>query len=508
MTINLQLILRHINVQKPVLSENDSSNGTLKNIFRFCSDAPCEEGYVYYLKGDEVQALKRQDASRRLAFIVMHSDNEEYPELPAKWDTLQFRASGSEELTFREIQKVFDIYNFWEKRLSDAVLEQVEIPKLMNTATDLFPNPIALFDPSFALIGHGGRIPENVEDPIWETVLGKKFASVKNLPHDFRQYYSSRRPTSALVCFPDFSVPSNNRILMAHLFREDNLFAILAMDELCASFQPCDLVILDVIRSRLELSERLFHYAGIGERSGSAAFRDMLDGKKTTAIQIEHMRQSQGWQDCKAYMILRIISNNRDDELSEGQSATFIRRLSSSEPGLSVYSFRDSLVALRQCDCRQTGKLGFSTKFLELVDSIGLIIGVSMVFSDFRHIHEAFLQAEAALACAGEDNIVYFNDVAVKRLRSVVEVNGSCDYFCHPAALHLKDNNKWELFRTLYLFLETGEQLSETARILGVHRNTVSYRLEAINDLCGINIVGLSDKDKWLIRFSYRLLTA
>ena len=111
--------------------------------------------------------------------IVMHSDNEEYPELPAKWDTLQFRASWSEELTFREIQKVLYIYSFWEKRLSDAVLEQVEIPKLMNTATDLFPNPIALFDPSFARIGHGGRIPENIEDPIWETVLGKKFASVK-----------------------------------------------------------------------------------------------------------------------------------------------------------------------------------------------------------------------------------------------------------------------------------------------------------------------------------------
>lgn len=51
-------------------------------------------------------------------------------------------------------------------------------------------------------------------------------------------------------------------------------------------------------------------------------------------------------------MILRIISNNRDDELSEGRSATFIHRLSSSEPGLSVYYFRDSLVALRQCDCR------------------------------------------------------------------------------------------------------------------------------------------------------------
>ena len=50
-----------------------------------------------------------------------------------------------------------------------------------------------------------------------------------------------------------------------------------------------------------------------------------------------------------------------------------------------------------------------------------------------------------------------------------------------------------ELFSTAEVFLERDLNLSETSRTLFIHRNTLSYRLDKIERLTGLNIRKFSD---------------
>ena len=45
-----------------------------------------------------------------------------------------------------------------------------------------------------------------------------------------------------------------------------------------------------------------------------------------------------------------------------------------------------------------------------------------------------------------------------------------------------------DLLRTLEVLLDCGNNASETARVLGIHRNTLTYRLKQIETLCGVSL--------------------
>ena len=91
-------------------------------------------------------------------------------------------------------------------------------------------------------------------------------------------------------------------------------------------------------------------------------------------------------------------------------------------------------------------------------------------------------------------------------MRDILAVNGKAEYFIHPAIVDLREQHKQDLLRTLYWYLETGMQLSETARILGIHRNTVSYRLETVEELCSIDLQRMAREESLHIRLSCILL--
>lgn len=56
-----------------------------------------------------------------------------------------------------------------------------------------------------------------------------------------------------------------------------------------------------------------------------------------------------------------------------------------------------------------------------------------------------------------------------------------------------------ELMTTVSAFLENGMNISETARILYMHRNTLSYRLDKIRKLTGIDIKNFGEAITFMI---------
>jgi hypothetical protein len=69
-----------------------------------------------------------------------------------------------------------DQYYRWHLQLMDSIIHQKGLQDLLDTGSTMLKNPIALFDPSFALMLMSGQLPENYDGTIWEDVINTGYA--------------------------------------------------------------------------------------------------------------------------------------------------------------------------------------------------------------------------------------------------------------------------------------------------------------------------------------------
>lgn len=82
-------------------------------------------------------------------------------------------------------------------------------------------------------------------------------------------------------------------------------------------------------------------------------------------------------------------------------------------------------------------------------------------------------------------------------------MNGYCHHILSPLLI---DNKEWdeELIQTLEVYLQCDGSMSETSRQLFIHRNTVAYRLEKINDVLKVDLKNMNHLLRLKLAFMFR----
>ncbi len=118
--------------------------------------------------------------------------------------------------------------------------------------------------------------------------------------------------------------------------------------------------------------------------------------------------------------------------------------------------------------------------------------GIGSPTANLNLWHISFREAGLALDMATrlkENKPLYYPDLSVYRLLLLLENNPELKAFQEdtlgPLLLH---ENKHEFIRTLEAFFEQKGNLSQTAEILFIHRNTVSYRLKIISEVINLDL--------------------
>ena len=122
-------------------------------------------------------------------------------------------------------------------------------------------------------------------------------------------------------------------------------------------------------------------------------------------------------------------------------------------------------------------------------------LGVGNVFSGTGYIAESLQESRKAFhmvnACKVNGGIRYYNELGIYRIffqlpdRSILQQV----YLETLGKLMRYDReNGTELVRTLHIYLEENENITETAERLYTHRNTVKYRIGRIRELLGYDI--------------------
>jgi purine catabolism regulator len=119
-------------------------------------------------------------------------------------------------------------------------------------------------------------------------------------------------------------------------------------------------------------------------------------------------------------------------------------------------------------------------------------IGVSGVQQGAEHVKQAYEQCQDVLHISRrlnpDDPVVYFDELGYLHTlyhagRDTLEGNASV-----PVLRRLLDEKQADLFRTLEAYLDAGANGVVTAENLHIHRSTLNYRLQRINQICDIDL--------------------
>ncbi len=118
--------------------------------------------------------------------------------------------------------------------------------------------------------------------------------------------------------------------------------------------------------------------------------------------------------------------------------------------------------------------------------------GIGVEASDISAWRISFQQAGQSLEMARRlrrEQPLYYPDLSVYRLLMQLEHNPELSAFkSRVIGPLLSQEGGGELIHTLEVYFENNANLSQAAEVLFIHRNTLTYRLERVAEICGIDL--------------------
>ena len=145
----------------------------------------------------------------------------------------------------------------------------------------------------------------------------------------------------------------------------------------------------------------------------------------------------------------------------------------------------------------------FSQKVLNVIDKEdrdAVTVGVGNFKEDIINLHESYSQAKRTINVASklnkEDQIYFFEDLGVYKLLYKIdqeEKNSFLENSIIPLLKYDRAHNT-ELLKTLKAFFEENGNLTNVAKKIYIHYNTVHYRLKRIEKITGLSLDNPDDK--------------
>ena len=134
------------------------------------------------------------------------------------------------------------------------------------------------------------------------------------------------------------------------------------------------------------------------------------------------------------------------------------------------------------------------------LNGVNVSFGIGSFYSQLNKLHISLEEAEKALRVAQckqpTDGLCFFDDLGIYSIllniphRTVLE-----KYYhdCFDPVLEYDRINNASLLNTLETYLQENCSLAQASEKMFIHRNTLKYRIQKIEDLLGCNLKNFSD---------------
>lgn len=372
--------------------------------------------------------------------------------------------------------------------LFDALVAGRGVRGILSTAYEILGFPMHFLDPSFRLIAKIGG--EDLRDPRWleylkdGTISEAQLAKIRESGFVDNLYRS--RETSVdpgRDGFPD--ILACDVVDRDHLLGRLGVWAVrpYGQSELDFVHLVAETLAIDRVR---EAASGLGHYL-----SGDYFLFQLLSDPERDSAEVLAMARRQGVETDLPIRMAVLM-----DRGSSGQSSSishFIAdRLSKIFLMARVVTFEDTVVALFAPEELMGPDTQTARALAAFADGNTLAVGVSRELADLSKVREAYREARSAVTLTEkESGLAYYEEVFAQ------DVVGLCAREVEPENLVFpplyllmkKDRESGsEYMRTLDLYLLQRRSMVQTAQELGIHYNTVKYRLEQIREALAVDL--------------------
>ncbi|MGN0363261.1 MAG: PucR family transcriptional regulator [Bilifractor sp.] len=403
------------------------------------------------------------------------------------------------------VQDAFDRFHRWNLGIQEALLLQTPLQEIFDLSQDIFRNPIFLHDRDFIILAECNHKEQMIKRGR-DRRTGRPMVQM-DLINDFRtdpvyiEGLKARRP----VMYP--SEQTGYQILYRNIWQGDIYRGRILDLEVDNRILPGDFAIIDYLGKLLEH----FLYAGdLRKFSISDDENDLLEAlcdKKTTEEQkIQNYLQFQKWKRNDRYVVMRIVTQQREFNIIS--SYALLNQLNTILAAGRAFFHKEGITLVVNLSYAHEKTADVVSRLaVPMRDSL-LKIGVSSENRDFMQIGILFDQANIALTFGlSSDSMIwyyYFDQYMLDYMVQCSTENMPVELLCTDSLqklLEYDQKNNTDLCRTLKAYLIHDRNVLQTSKVLFIHRSTLTYRLEKIQKLIGVNLDDPTERLKLMMSY-------
>ncbi len=370
--------------------------------------------------------------------------------------------------------------------LVDAFFAEKGLQYLIDTAYEVFGNPLFVIDSSYKYLAVStGMIPDNLFISK-ETRTGYISDEGVEFIRESRLDEKIRTQNSPVY----FKNPLHGRGMIADDIKINNIeVGHIMIYELDRPFNDYDSIMLHRM-SRLvsmELQKNSFFTANKGLMY-SYFLVDLLDKPNINYASVKERLTVMGYKIKDEHYILTIPSRSYHN--SEAKLEVIVNQLHHILEG-SIYAIYDNSIVILISRNRETGMNEYEMeKLKDFLSSNKLVAGLSNFFTDLKETKRFYNQALKSIEMGEklQSSKVIFNysDFYIYHILEMCNEDEGLSYFIHPSMMKLLYYDKehgTDLLNTLHEFLESPGQPTQISKRLFIHKNTLLYRMEKIRNI-------------------------
>ena len=419
-------------------------------------------------------------------------------------DKIRFYNLSAKE-TFEIIQGVFDFYEDWEDKISEAARNQ-DFQGILDQCWIVFQNPLILQDANYKVLAMS-REPDSEEmDEEWNYLKTYGYSSLNSLRYMREEHQETNytRYGHKTTSFRQDEIYGSGGVVYSLQFNGVSCGRILVLEKK-RKFNNGDYQLLERLAQYLE---PILGAAGGESRQQFNAFYALIFHKTYDEKELELQLKFQNWNRNDTYQLVllqpRDLHNQGFSEALHVLSAMISRQITE---GVVITKRPYILLLINRAVSEDPEFLNFLSGLSRnnpIVAAFSLpIAGLDSVSYLFR---QAVKTIQLGMARESDERIFFFINYGVT---FILECNNDQDkiHACHPMIVKLwKDKLEKgdELYDTLKSYLDYERSLSRTAAHLYSHRNTILYRIHKCEDVLHTDLNDI--QERYYIRLSMEII--
>ena len=405
-----------------------------------------------------------------------------------------------------EITRCFEAFNQWERDMLMVLVDGGGLQDLLDEAHRVFKQPMFIKgDSSWVFAITPGYNPDihpdwaNLERSATNRTANFESVSAVSLDPEFQKVFQQRSPV--LLTSPLYG----GTVLRTNVWLDEQRVCEIVALEYKDRFNPGDIYLMqtfsDIVSRYISANRSLyFSFSGLTD-----FFTGLLENKDCNPANLLTVREATGWKE-EDSMAVAVI---REHTPCESPLLGVLReKLTEQMPNSCVFHYEGSMVCIFNAT-KTNGYTNATEHLAGIIPTDPFTWGVSYEFTGLERIPEFYQHAIVALETAeelGRTHATMYQAASTcisARLKDIPGLQG----YIHPDLRRLEEVDRHgdsQYVHTLFAYLLCGGNYTDTAARLGLHRNSLIYRMSRIQELISTD---LSDHENRLLLFySYMLM--